>query len=705
MRIAIALWALLFVLMAPAAQAQEKPQQEKLHWVASWATAQMVPTGENIAPDPYLTDATLRQIVRISLGGRQLRLRLSNVFGTTPLAIDAATIARAAPNGSAAILPGSLHTLTFAGESRIVIPAGAEYWSDPVPMAVAAGTDLSISLFLPKPPARQTSHPGARATSYFAKGNLVAASDLPDAKTGTRWYFIGGIEVDAPGGSAVVILGDSITDGFGVQPGTNMRWPDALMLRMQKDPATRNMGVLNAGIGGNRLRLDGLGPNALARFEREVLAPSGVSHLIVLEGINDLGTLTRDAPATPEEHKALVREMIGALQQIVTRARAKGIKVIGGTIMPDGNSPYYHPDAANEADRAAVNAWIRAPGNFDGVIDFDAVLRDPENPLILRADLDSGDGLHPSMMGYQVMADAVPLSLLSPKSKDMGRGAPPPPMIAITIDDMPSHGPLPDGVSRVEVARRIIAALQEEGATATGFINGVHIQNEPESAEVLKLWRAAGLPLGNHGWSHANLGDISDAQFEEELRKNEPLLAELMAGQDWKWFRYPFLAEAGADPERRARIRRLLARHSYKIAPVTMDFMDWAYVAPYQRCLAKQDYASLAALEAAWLNAASVDADNARVMARTLYGRDIPYVQLMHLGAMDAKLMRQLLQLYRKKGFRIVRLDEAMRDPHYRADRDPTLPPPPKGLHGAVAAAGLPFPQPVPHPKFDEFCM
>lgn len=416
MRMMRALWAVALLCVAPAAQAQENPR-----WVASWATALMVPTNENIAPDADLTDATLRQVVRISLGGKQLRVRLSNVFGNAPLAIGAASIARSPNNASSKIDAASLKRLTFNGESRVVIPAGAEYWSDAVAMPVEAGADLTISLYLPKAPDRQTSHPGARATSYLARGDQVAATDLPGAKTATRWYLIGGIEVDAPGAGAVVLLGDSITDGYGVQPDTNMRWGDALMLRMRADPATRNMAVLNGGIGGNRLRLDGLGPNALARFEREVLSPPGVTHLIVVEGINDLGTLTRDGPATPEQHATLVKEMIGVLQQIVTRARARGIKVIGGTIMPDGASAYYHPDAANEADRAAVNAWIRAPGNFDGVVDFDAVLRDPANPRVLRADLDSGDGLHPSMKGYQVMAGAVPLSMLSRNSTDKGR--------------------------------------------------------------------------------------------------------------------------------------------------------------------------------------------------------------------------------------------------------------------------------------------
>ncbi|KRC81895.1 GDSL family lipase [Sphingomonas sp. Root241] len=389
--------------------------QDKSHWVASWATSQMVPTNENVAPAGDLTDATLRQIVRVTIGGKRLRVRLSNAFGTAPLVIGAASVALSADNTSSRVVPATLKPLAFGGSASVTIPAGADYLSDPVDLPVAPGADLALTLHLPSPPDRQTGHPGARGHSHFAHGQQVMAEALTGAKTSTRWYVIGGVEVDAPGAQALVILGDSITDGYGVQPNTNARWPDRLAVRLRANPATRNMAVLNAGIGGNRLRLDGTGPNALARFEREVLSPPGVTHLLVIEGINDLGTLTRDAPATPEQHAALVREMIGVLRQIVARSRAHGIKVIGGTIMPDGASGYYHPDAANEADRAAVNAWIRAPGNFDAVVDFDAAMRDPANPTRLRPDLDSGDGLHPSIVGYQTMADAVPLAVLAPR--------------------------------------------------------------------------------------------------------------------------------------------------------------------------------------------------------------------------------------------------------------------------------------------------
>ncbi|HVJ03692.1 MAG TPA: SGNH/GDSL hydrolase family protein [Sphingomonas sp.] len=696
---ALAALLLLVIGLAPAAQAQ----QQRPNWVGAWATSQIVPVDNNAAPPEDLTDATLRQVVRVTLAGRQLRVRLSNAFGNAPLTIGAASVARSAGNATSRIDPATLRPLTFGGQAHVVIPAGADYWSDPVALPVEAGADLAITLFLPKAPDRQTGHPGSRATSYFVHGNQVTATELPGAKTAPRWFVIGGVEVDAPGASALVVLGDSITDGYGVQPDTNLRWPDALFRRMQADPATRNMAVLNAGIGGNRLLLDGIGPNVLARFERDVLSVPGVSHMIVLAGVNDLGTLTRDAPATAEQHRALVDAMIGALRQVVAQARAHGIKAIGGTITPFGSSGYYHPDAANEADRAAVNAWIRTPGNFDAVIDFDAVMRDPADPRRLRPDLDSGDGLHPGMAGYQAMADAVPLSLLSPGSKDKGRGAPPPPAIAITFDDLPSHAALPPGETRVSVGDGIIAALRAANAPATGFINGVQIEREPASAAVLDRWRAAGLPLGNHGWSHANLNDLNDAQFAEELARNEAILRAKMGNADWRWFRYPFLSE-GKDAERRAGVRRLLADRGYKVASVTMDFSDWAYNDTYARCMAKGDKAAVAEMEKAWLDGAAANADRSRAMSQALHGRDIPYVLLMHLGAFDARMLPQLLDLYKRKGFRLVSLEEAERDPYYRADVNPALAPQPQGLERALAAKGMPVPISPERLPLDTMC-
>jgi len=381
-------------------------------WVGGWASAQMAPDEKNrLAAEDY-PDATLRQIVRLTLGGETLRVRLSNAFGTAPLTIKAAHVAVSADLASARIDPATDRALTFSGRAEVTIPAGADYWSDPVSLKVAPLTSLAISLHYAAAPSVQTGHPGSRATSYVLAGDHVAAADLPGAKTADRWLQISSVDVVSAKARAIVALGDSITDGYGVQPNTNLRWTDGLIERLKG----KNIGLLNLGIGGNRVLLDGLGPNALARFERDVLSQAGVTHVVLLEGVNDLGTLTREAPATPEAHKALVEQVIAGYRQMIDRAHGRGIKVIGATILPYARSAYYHPGPESEADRQAINAWIRAPGNFDGVIDWDKALRDPANPTHLLSAYDN-DGLHPNLAGYKAMADAVPLSLFNATNK------------------------------------------------------------------------------------------------------------------------------------------------------------------------------------------------------------------------------------------------------------------------------------------------
>ena len=375
-------------------------------WVGAWASAQIAPDDKNrIAAEDY-PDATLRQVVRLTLAGETLRVRLSNAFGTAPLTIKAAHVAVSADLASARIDPATDRALTFSGRAQVTIPAGADYWSDPVALKVAPLTNLAISLHYAEAPSVQTGHPGSRATSYVLPGDHVAAADLPGAKTADRWFQISSVDVVSAQARTIVALGDSITDGYGVQPNTNLRWTDGLLERLKG----KNIGLLNLGIGGNRVLLDGLGPNALARFERDVLSQAGVTHVVLLEGVNDLGVLTRDAPASPEAHKALVAQVIAGYRQMIDRAHDRGIKVIGATILPYGRSAYYHPGPESEADRQAINAWIRAPGHFDGVIDWDKALRDPAQPTHLLPAYDN-DGLHPNMAGYKAMADAVPLSL------------------------------------------------------------------------------------------------------------------------------------------------------------------------------------------------------------------------------------------------------------------------------------------------------
>jgi lysophospholipase L1-like esterase len=405
-------FALAASLSAFAMLASVTPGATPAHWVGSWAASQQVPEPANALPTDELRDATLRQIVHLSVGGAELRVHLSNAFGTAPLRIDSVHIARPVSPSGDRIDVTTDKALTFGGSSDVVIPAGAEYISDPIDYPVAALSNLAISFHLQEPPARQTGHPGSRATSYVVHGDMVSAAELPNPTRVDHWYQIAGVDVTGPADAfSIVALGDSITDGHASTTNGNDRWTDVLAQRLQGSPATNMIGVLNQGIGGNHLLVDGLGPNALARFDRDVLAQTSVQCVLVLEGVNDLGGLTRLGEVPIAEHDALVSLILGAYQQIIMRAHAHGVEVIGATIMPYAGSDYYHPTARDELDRQAVNAWIRAPGHFDAVVDFDKVMRDPSHPDHLLPGYDSGDHLHPSPAGYRAMADAIPLSL------------------------------------------------------------------------------------------------------------------------------------------------------------------------------------------------------------------------------------------------------------------------------------------------------
>ncbi len=394
--------------------AQPRPASATATWVASWGASQQIPEPQNALPPEDLTDATVRQIFHLSIGGPAVRVRLSNAFGTEALRITSAHIARPVSPASPAIDPASDRPLTFAGNPEAIIPPGAELISDPVEYSVAPLSDLAVTFHLQSPPARETGHPGSRATSYFVHGDMPAAATLTEPKHIDHWYQVSEIDVQAPLNAATVVaLGDSITDGHGATTNGNDRWTDELAKALQSTPATRDVGVSNQGIGGNHLLTDGLGPNALARFDRDVLAPAGVRWVIVFEGVNDLGGVARDGEVSPAEHAALVERVLAAYQQIVMRAHAHGLRVFGATITPYTGSAYYHPGPLSEADRQAVNRWIRTPGNFDAVIDFDAVVRDPQHPDQLLPAYDCGDHLHPSPAGYKAMGDAIPLTLFN----------------------------------------------------------------------------------------------------------------------------------------------------------------------------------------------------------------------------------------------------------------------------------------------------
>ena len=381
-------------------------------WIASWGASQQIPEPENAIAADDLRDSTMREIFHLSAGGPKVRIHLSNAFGTEPLHFSSVHIARQLSPSSPAIDAQTDRVVTFARSADVIVPAGAEFVSDALEYPVAALSDVAISFHLDTAPAGQTAHPGSRATSYFVHGDFAGAPNLTSPQHVDHWYQLSEIDVEASQGAAsIVALGDSITDGHGATTNGNDRWTDVLARRLQASPMARSTGVSNQGIGGNHLLIDGLGPNAVARFDRDVLAPSGVRWVIVFEGVNDLGGLTRDGEVAPADHSALVKRMIAAYQQMILRAHAHGLRVYGATITPFVGSNYYHPGPLNEADRRAVNSWIRTRGHFDAIIDFDSVIRDPQYPDRLLPTFDSGDHLHPSPAGYRAMGEAVPLSL------------------------------------------------------------------------------------------------------------------------------------------------------------------------------------------------------------------------------------------------------------------------------------------------------
>lgn len=379
-------------------------------WVGTWATSAF---REAAKDQPTLTGTTLRQVVHVSIGGHRVRLQLSNVFGPSDLVLSGVHLAMAKSDG--AIDPGTDRALTFQGRTEAVIPAGAVLLSDAVDFDLPPLADAAITMQFKQVPEILTTHPGSRATSYAEPGAALAAPTLPTAAKVVHWYFLGALDVMAPAPSgAVVALGDSITDGHGTTTDHNNRWTDILAQRLQANPATAHVGVLNQGIGGNRLLRDGLGPNMLARFNRDVLVQTGVRWVIVQAGINDIGTRL-DARKHGWPY-ASADAIIGADEQLIARAHARGLKIYGATISPYGGCGFYW-SADGEADRQTINHWIRTSGQFDAVIDFDAALRDPKDPGRLAPVFDKGDHLHPSLAGYAEMARVVDLALFGAPSK------------------------------------------------------------------------------------------------------------------------------------------------------------------------------------------------------------------------------------------------------------------------------------------------
>ncbi|HEU5403388.1 MAG TPA: GDSL-type esterase/lipase family protein [Terriglobales bacterium] len=690
------LWliALCMVLLPCAARAFDNPSGSTC-WVGTWASSPQLAEAKDIPAEMSGGSVMLRQFVRVSTGGNKIRVRLSNAFGTTPLVISSAQVAIA--TGVGKVEEGTAKELAFDGEKTVSIPAGALAVSDPVDLSLPYLGDVAITMQLDGTPAGITTHPGSRTTSFIWSGTPTGTPDLSQAVKIDRWYFINGIDVESPScAGSVAIIGDSITDGRGSTTNGNDRWPDLLMRRIEATGETRGIGVLNHGIGGNRVLRDGLGPNALARFDRDVIAQTGVRWLIVFEGVNDIGT--RIHSEKTNQSWATAGDIISGFKQMILRAHTHGMKAYAATITPFGGSFYDSPET--EEERTKVNQWILTSGSFDGVVDFDKIVRNPQEPDRLLPAYDSGDHLHLSPAGYTIMADAVPLSWFGGKQE-----APEKPKIAITFDDLPAHGPLPPGVTRMDVITKIAAALKEGHVPPTyGFMNGMLVEEQPADVEVLRAWRAAGNPLGNHTWSHINLNQHRVEEFENDFSKNEPMLKELMGNQNSKWLRFPYLAE-GDTPEKRAAVRKFLAERGYKIAGVTMSFGDYMWTDTYARCSAQGDSKAIAEMKSAFLSSAAENADYSRQLAQLLYGHDIPYVLLMHVGALDAEMLPELLQLYRSLGFDFVSLAEAESNPFYTNDIHPGRTAGPDSLEGALKAKhiGIPPPPAVPL-SFDKMC-
>lgn len=378
-------------------------QELETHWLTTWSASPSSLANVGEADEGY-KQQTLRQIIHTSTGGSQLRIRLSNVHGDRPLVIASANVALQIGNDEIDL--DSKRALLFSREKTITIPRGAVVMSDPINMAVPQLSNLSISLFLSEATGPSTQHRLANQQSWLANGDQSQSKKLIDGKAYSHWGYLAAVDVKAPVSvSTIVTVGDSITDGYGSTLDSNSRWPNYFAKRLLDEKGKLKFSVSNAGISGNRVLSEELpifGENLLARFERDVLALSGVSHIVVLEGINDIGMASRlGINLEPEA-------LIAGYRQIITRAHARNIKVIGATLLPYQGAAYYSKEG--EATRLAVNDWIRNSGEYDGVIDFEMATRDSKQNQRMRAEITS-DNLHPNDEGYKDMAEVIDLSL------------------------------------------------------------------------------------------------------------------------------------------------------------------------------------------------------------------------------------------------------------------------------------------------------
>jgi lysophospholipase L1-like esterase len=393
-------WSVFFLCIAAAAVVHAVPPDA--HWVGTWAAAPD-------APGPALKAQTVRQVIRTSVGGSGLRIRLSNLYGDGPVTMGPVHVALQADGSS--LQPGSDHALTFDGKSTITLAKGDSALSDAISTSVAPLQKLAISLYVADMSGPSTIHAAGMATAYIVDGDATARRALGPSEVNDSRFFVTDVEVaTAPVARAVVTFGDSITDGTNSTPDANKRWPDVLAARLQADPKFASIGVVNAGISGNRILNDGAGMSALKRFDRDALSKPNVHWIILLEGINDIGWAGQ---ATAPQEVVSAQQIIDGMKTLVSRAHAKGIKIYAATLTPFGGMQWPYHSAAGEQKREAVNAWIRHSSMFDAVIDFDKVTRDPAHPDRFLPAYDSGDHLHPSDAGYQAMANAIDLRLFA----------------------------------------------------------------------------------------------------------------------------------------------------------------------------------------------------------------------------------------------------------------------------------------------------
>jgi lysophospholipase L1-like esterase len=376
------------------------------HWVTTWGCGPQLTEPSNLPPAP-LANSTLRQFVHVTVGGKYLRVRFSNAYGTNSVTINSAHVALASGAGSGG--GGTIDTntdraLAFHGAPSVNIPPGEVILADPIRYDLPALTNLAVSIYFGSVSATTINgHPGSRTTSFILASNAVTAAGMTGAATTAHWYIITGVDVLADSSSkGVVTLGDSLTDGRGSTTDGNDRWPDDLARRLATNTPTAEVAVVNMGIGGNGI-FAGLGPAAVTRFDRDVLNQSGVRWVIVFEGVNDIGTSGSPALAT---------NLIAAYTQFIGKAHARNMLAYGATITPFGGNTYY--STAHEAARQTVNTWIRTNNLYDAVLDFDAIARDPTTKTILLSTYDSGDHLHLNPTGYQALADSINLTLFTP---------------------------------------------------------------------------------------------------------------------------------------------------------------------------------------------------------------------------------------------------------------------------------------------------